>query len=111
VSIGIGVAQRRILELLREKRGGFITTAMISRRLGMSYQQAHHAVRGLAERCLVELTLEPNLRVWPVGATEARRSYWRSIDAPYKDQLLRRPRHCGPGCIDFHVGADKTHWA
>jgi hypothetical protein len=69
------------------------------------------SVHSLAERGLVELTLEPQLRVWPVGATEQRRRYWRHMEAEYKDQQLRRPRHCGPDCQENHVGADKTHWA
>lgn len=108
---GLGSNQRRILAAVREARGRFLTTRQLSMALGVSMRQAQFSIRSLAERGLVELTLEPNLRVWPVGATNRRRQYWHSVQAPYAEQLLRRPAHCGPGCIENHVGADKTHWA
>jgi hypothetical protein len=111
MSRGLGATQRAILALVREARGSFLTTRQISVALGVSMRQAQFSVRSLADRNLVELTLEPNLRIWPVGATKRRRQYWASIQASYKDQQLRRPRHCGPDCQENHVGADKTHWA
>jgi len=111
MSRGLGATQRRILALVREARGVFLTTRQIADRLGISMRQAQFSVHSLAERGLVELTLEPQLRVWPPGATEHRRQYWRHIEADFKDQQLRRPRHCGPDCQENHVGADKQHWA
>jgi DNA-binding IclR family transcriptional regulator len=111
MSRGLGATQKRIIDLVREARGSFLTTRQLADALGKSMRQVQFSVHTLAERGLVELTLEPQLRVWPVGATEARRRYWASIEATYRDQQLRRPAHCGPGCIENHVGADKTHWA
>lgn len=110
MSRGLGATQRRILELLREHRGGFFTTHQLSRRLGVSQRQVQLSAHSLAERGLVELTLEPNLRIWPPGATKARRQYWASVDAPYAEQPLKRPAHCGPGCRENHVGCDKQHY-
>ena len=111
MSRGLGATQRSILELVREARGGFLTTRHIASRLGISVRQAQFSVRALAERGLVELTLEPNLRIWPVGATKKRRQYWASLNASLADYQLRRPAHCGPGCREHHVGSDKTHFA
>lgn len=111
MSRGLGATQRGILDLVREARGSFLTTRQIADALGSSMRQVQFSVHTLAERGLVELTLEPRLRIWPVGATEQRRRYWAHIEAEYRDQQLRRPAHCGPGCIEHHVGADKTHWA
>jgi hypothetical protein len=108
---GLGATQRRILDLVREARGRFLTTRQISDRLDVSLRQVQFSVRSLAERNLIELTLEPNLRIWPVGATKKRREYWASVQAAYAGHQLRRPAHCGPGCKEHHVGADKTHWA
>jgi DNA-binding IclR family transcriptional regulator len=111
MSRGLGATQRSILALVREARGVFLTTRQIANRLGISTRQVQFSVHSLAERGLVELTLEPHLRVWPVGATEQRRRYWRHQQENYAEQELRRPRHCGPDCEANHVGADKTHWA
>ena len=111
MSTGIGRTQRRILRLVRDTRGGFLTTAQIAERVGCSQQQAYRAVRSLAARGCVELTLEPKLRVWNPGATGRRRAYWRSEGASYAEQALRRPAHCGPCCDQEHVGCDKQHWA
>lgn len=111
MSRGLGRTQQRILDLVREARGSFLTTRQIADALDTSMRQVQFSVHTLAERGLVELTLEPRLRVWPVGATARRRLYWASIEATYRDQQLRRPAHCGPGCIENHVGADKTHYA
>lgn len=111
MSRGLGATQQAILALVREARGFHLTTRNLADATGKSMRQIQFSVHTLAERGLVELTLEPQLRIWPVGTQAARRIYWSSIDAAYKDQQLRRPAHCGPGCIENHVGADKTHWA
>ena len=111
MSRGLGATQRRILELVREARGSFLTTRQLADATGKSMRQVQFSVHSLAERGLIELTLEPQLRIWPVGATEVRRRYWASIEAAYKDTQLKRPAHCGPGCVENHVGADKTHYA
>lgn len=111
MSTGIGRTQKRIKELVRQNKRGFYTTAQISEALGIPQQQVYRAVRALAHRGDVELSLEPKLRVWNPGATERRRSYGRSIGAEWSEKELRRPGHCGPGCQEHHVGADKQHWA
>ena len=111
MSTGPGKIQQKIRRLLEKQGAGFLTTARIAVELGISQQQAYRAVRALANRNLVELTLEPNLRVWNPGATKRRREYWRSIQARCSEDLLRRPAHCGPDCRENHAGSDKQHWA
>lgn len=107
---GIGPTQSSILKLVR-RRHGFYTTSELAGQLGLSYRRVQYAVRALAERGLVEVTLEPKLRVWNPGATERRRNYGRSIGADWSEKELRRPAHCGPGCQENHIGADKQHFA
>lgn len=111
MSRGLGATQKRILELVREARGSFLTTRQLADATGKSMRQVQFSIHTLAERGLVELTLEPQLRIWPVGATARRRRYWASIKAEFKDQELKRPAHCGPDCIANHIGSDKTHYA
>jgi hypothetical protein len=109
LSRGPGRTQVAILKALDKRPNSFLTTAQLARRLERSQQQVYRAARALADRGLVELSLEPELRVWLPGATARRRSYAHSIDAKWPQ--LRRPGHCGPGCQEHHVGADKQHWA
>jgi hypothetical protein len=108
VGTGIGKTQQQIMRLVRNKRG-FHTTAQLAAELNRSQQQVYRAVRSLAARGEVELTLEPNLRIWMPGATKARREYWASMNTRFPQ--LRRPGHCGPECDRTHVGPDKQHWA
>ena len=108
---GIGPTQQRILEMVRRRRTGFYTTRELADALDLTMRRVQYAVRALAERGFVEITLEPRLRVWNPGATERRRAYGRSIGAEWSEKELLRPAHCGPGCVENHVGADKQHWA
>jgi hypothetical protein len=108
---GIGPTQRRILDMVQHRRHGFYTTREMAAAFGLSMRRIQYATRALAERGLVEITLEPNLRIWNPGATDRRRNYGRSIGASWSNKELRRPAHCGPGCSEHHVGADKQHWA
>jgi hypothetical protein len=109
-SRGIGPTQRNIVLMVRHRRDGFFTTRELASTLGLSMRRIQYAARALADRGLVEITLEPKLRIWNPGATERRRSYGRSIGAKWSEKTIRRPAHCGPGCEDNHVGADKQHW-
>jgi hypothetical protein len=97
--------------MVRQRRQGFYTSRELADGLGLSMRRVQYAVRALAERELVEITLEPKLRIWNPGATERRRNYGRSIGADWSEKQLRRPGHCGPGCQENHVGPDKQHWA
>ena len=106
MSTGIGRTQRRILEML-DAASGCLTTVAVAETLGKPRQQIGRAMRSLARRELIELTLEPTLRAWPIGATERRRDYWESMES---DFTVRRPPYCGPGCAQQHSDFNERHW-
>lgn len=111
MSRGLGSTERAILAEQFLRPHTFLTTHQLAKHLGVSQQQIYRAARSLADKELVELTLEPELRIWRVGATERRRAYARSIGADWSEKEVRRPGHCGPDCQRNHVGADKQHFA
>jgi hypothetical protein len=104
----MGRTQKNIMRIMRRTRG-FQTTAALAGELGRSQQQMYRAVRSLAAHGLVELTLEPNLRIWMPGATKRRREYWANQGTTFPQ--IRRPGHCGPRCDEEHIGPDKQHYA